>query len=222
MDAAAQDRTARRDSVFRAREIRRLNPLYGMFVGIMKLLLPTAATLLIVLVAVWPQLDEQNRRFRIGPAEIDRDAARNLNMVNARYTGVDDERRPFTVTADAANQKAADSPLIELAQPKADIVMEDGSWLALTARDGIYDKNLQVLQLTGAVNLFHDKGYEFRTDSATFDLKVGDAHGVDPVQGQGPFGELAAQGFVIYNRGQRVVFTGKAKLTLKPEAMEKP
>ena len=222
MDAAAPDETTRRDSVFRAREIRRLNPLYGVFVGVMKLLLPTVATLLIVLVAVWPQLDEQNRRFRIGPAEIDRDAARNLNMVNARYTGVDDERRPFTVTADAANQKAANSPLIALAMPKADIVMEDGSWLALTAQDGIYDKDVQVLQLTGEVNLYHDKGYEFRTDSATFDLKAGDAHGVDPVAGQGPFGQLNAEGFVIYNRGARVVFTGKAKLILQPDAMEKP
>ncbi|MGE4221326.1 MAG: LPS export ABC transporter periplasmic protein LptC, partial [Alphaproteobacteria bacterium] len=123
--------------------------------------------------------------------------------------------------ADSANQKAADSPLIELAQPKADIVMEDGSWLALTARKGLYDKNVQVLQLTGAVNLFHDKGYEFRTESATFDLKAGDAHGVDPVQGQGPFGQLDAQGFVIYNRGERVVFTGKSKLVLQPEALEK-
>src|SRR5690606_16376386 len=153
---------------------------------------------------------------------IDKDAARNLNMINARYTGVDDNRRPFTVTASSANQEDANSPLIALAQPKADIILEDGSWLALTASDGLYNKSTNMLELTGEVNLFHDEGYEFHTPSATFDLKAGDAHGVEPVAGQGPFGQLDAQGFVIHDRGQRVVFTGKSKLVLYPDRMEKP
>src|SRR3546814_17793176 len=54
-------------------------------------------------------LSEQNRRFSIGPARIDKDAAKNLTMVNARYTGVDELGRPFSLTAHNARQENARS-----------------------------------------------------------------------------------------------------------------
>ncbi len=214
MDATAEDTPARGSLTYVARRVERLSPTYGRFVTFMKLLLPTVATALVVLVLVWPQLAEQDRRFRIGVARIDKDAAENLSMINARYTGVDERRRPFAVTADAARQTGSDSPVVLLTQPKADIVLENGSWVALTAESGVYNRNTQILELTGAVNLFHDKGYEFRTTSAVFDLGAGDAIGTEPVEGQGPFGHIAAEGFVIRNRGERIEFTGRSRVVL--------
>ena len=59
-------------------------------------------------------------------------AAENLRMVKARYTGVDRSKRPFSITAEEAEQANPNSPIIELIQPKADIVMENGM-IAVTA-----------------------------------------------------------------------------------------
>src|SRR3546814_9872677 len=80
-----------------------------------------------------------------------------LTMVNARYTGVDELGRPFTLTANNARQENASTQAVDLEQPKADIVLEDGSWVALTATEGVYYRDKQTLKLTGAVNLFQEK-----------------------------------------------------------------
>ncbi len=200
------------------RERPRYSPVYGRFVGVAKILLPTIATALIVIVIVWPKLSEQQDRFALGSAKIDRSEAENLRMLNARFTGVDASRRPFTLTADSADQSDAKSPEIALEAPKADILLGNGAWVALTATSGNFNRDRQLLELTGNVNLFHDSGYEFRTESAVFDLTAGDATGTEPVEGQGPFGHLKAEGFRIHNRGERIEFIGKSKLTINPEA----
>lgn len=188
--------------------------LHGHFVGLMKVLLPTVATALLLAVVVWPQLDEQSKVFQIGYARIDKGAAENLRMVNARYTGVDRARRPFSVTAESAEQANPDSPKVELLQPKADILMQDGSWIAMTAELGNFNRATQMLELSGTVNLFHDKGYEFRTTSAVLDLRAGDAIGTEPVHGQGSFGHIQAEGFTVHNRGERIEFNGKSRVIL--------
>lgn len=216
MNTAAAASTRRRVALT-ARRTQRASRLYGHFVGLMKVLLPTVATALLLIVVIWPQLEEQDDRFKIGLAKIDKSAAENLRMVKARYTGVDRAKRPFAITAESAEQTDPDSPMIELLQPKADILMQDGSWIAVTAELGNYNRATQFLELAGTVNLFHDKGYEFRTTSAVLDLRAGDAIGTEPVHGQGPFGHLQAEGFIIRNRGERVEFHGKSRMILLNE-----
>lgn len=197
-----------------ARRTQRAGRMYGHFVGFMKVLLPTVATALLLIVVIWPQLNEQSDRFQIGFAKIDKSAAENLRMKNARYTGVDRSKRPFSITAEEAEQADPKSPVIELLQPKADIVMADGSWIAVTAELGNYNRATQFLELLGTVNLFHDKGYEFRTTSAVLDLRAGDAIGTEPVHGQGPFGHIQAESFIVRNRGERIEFHGNAQVIL--------
>ncbi len=200
------------------RERPRYSPLYGRFVGFIKILLPTIATALIVIVVLWPGLNEKQNPFKLEPNKINSTDAEKLRMVNARFNGVDASKQPFSLTADSADQTSADSPDISLVAPKADILMSNGGWVALTATNGNFNRDQQILELAGNVNLFHDSGYEFHTESAVFDLTAGDATGTEPVEGQGPFGHLRAEGFRIYNRGERVEFTGKAKLTILPNA----
>lgn len=47
---------------FSKRRSTQLSPIYGRFVGFMRILLPTIATALIVLVVLWPQLSDQQQR----------------------------------------------------------------------------------------------------------------------------------------------------------------
>jgi lipopolysaccharide export system protein LptC len=47
------------------------------------------------------------------------------------------------------------------------------------------------------------------------DIKAGDAEGDEPVAAQGPFGTLTAEGFRLRDRGQVVIFTGRARAVLE-------
>jgi len=188
---------------------------YSAFVWSMKIALPAVALLLILMVGVWPQLNRDDDRFQVGLAEISPEDARDLRMIRPRYQGIDARGQPFVITADSAIKKDPDDDLVELQSPQADVTLEDGTWIALKAELGAFREGLQLIELSGGVNVFHDDGYEFRTEHARVHIEKGYAEGYAPVVGHGPFGEIHSQGFQILDKGQRVVFLGKTNLVLR-------
>ena len=191
---------------------------YSMFVGTMKVILPAMAVALILLVVAWPQFSANKENFRIGISQLGFGRPENLSMLNARFDGLDDRDRPFTITSDVATQSRDDENLIDLELPKGDMTLSDGAWLAVTARAGRYDRKKRLLDLNGAVSLFHDKGFELRTEAARIDLVDASAEGNMPVRGQGTFGQIESEGFRVLDRGRRIIFTGRSRLTLLPSA----
>lgn len=189
---------------------------YSRFVSLMKFLLPAVAAVLIGLVALWPHLQPQDSRFRIGFSGLKAREAEDPSMVNARYIGTDNGGQPYSITSDLAKNLVEGTNSVELEMPKADITLDDGSWLVMTADTGIYTGSTKKLKLMGAVNLFHDSGYEFHTEEMDIDLEKGIASSDQPVQGQGPFGEIEAEGFLLEDKGKVITFTGKAKMVLYP------
>ena len=189
---------------------------YTRFVGLMKLLLPLVAGILVALVVVWPQVEDKVKGFRLGFSGIGAGETSGQRMINARFTGSDDANRPYTITAEAAVQSPDRDDLVELEFPKADITLPDGAWLALAAQSGVFLKTRQTLELSGDVNLFHDSGYEIHTARAHIDMKRGTASGDAAVAGQGPLGTVKSEGFRLLDRGRRILFTGKARLVLFP------
>lgn len=194
---------------------------YSHFVGLMKFGLPAAAAAMIGLIALWPHLTFDND-FRIGflSALKVRDLE-NLTLVRARYLGTDEKNRPYTVTAEMATQANPKSDLVTLSAPAADITLEDGTWVALTAKTGELHQKSRSLDLIGQVSIFHDDGYSFRTESVRIDLAAGTAIGDEEIIGYGPMGRIEASGIRVLDKGRRVVFTGKARLVILPGADER-
>lgn len=196
---------------------------YSRFVSMMKVVLPAVAVVLVAAVALWPQLRDMGEDgFALSFADIGREIGRTQRLVNARYYSTDADDQPYTITADVAEETEPGSPLLRLDNPKADITLEDGAWVMLGANNGLYSQADGLLDLTGEVNLFHDAGYEMHTSAATLDVEAGEAHGDRPVRGQGPFGELEAEGFRLTDAGKRIYFTGKARLLLHPSSGKTP
>ncbi|RDD61529.1 LPS export ABC transporter periplasmic protein LptC [Ferruginivarius sediminum] len=193
---------------------------YSLFVGTLKVVLPALAVAMVLLVIVWPQFAPDESSFRVGISDLSPDQADNLSMLNARFRGRDEQNRPFSIVADQATQAKSGADLIKLQQPKADITLQDGAWLALTADDGQYWRETQKLHLSGNVSLFHDRGFEMHTSAADIDLKANRAQSDRPVQGQGPTGNLEAEGFRLEDGGKRIFFTGKSKLTVYENGLE--
>lgn len=193
---------------------------HSRFVQRTKWALPTLAVALLGLVALWPQLESLIEHVRFTVPRIDMSEARRLRMVQPRYTGVDREKRPYVLTADAAMQIPRSDDLITLDGPKADLTTNSGNWIELSGDAGTYQSQPQLLDLYGHVVLYQDRGNEFHTDSAHIDVLNGTAEGHDAIEGSGPFGHITAQGFTMYNRGDVIVFNGKTNLVLLPRAKE--
>ncbi len=176
-----------------------------------KWLLPAAALALLTIIAIWPEFDRATERARISfrriAAEIE-----GATMVEPRYRGVDQRDRPYTVTAERARQSSQDR--IDMVAPKADITMEDGRWLMLQSRKGVYIQSTAQVDLSDNVILYRDDGTTMTTASASVDLKAGAAASDDPVHVEGPFGTIDAQGFTVTDKGAALNFTGPATAVL--------
>ena len=195
---------------------------YSRFVYTTKLALPAIACALLLVVAAWPQLEAVFEAVRFPVPRIDLSEARDLHMAKARYTGIDRQNRPFTVTAEMARQKPDLNGLVTLDRPKGDLTTTAGNWLELSASSGLYQPQPQLLDLFGEVALFQDKGNEFHSTTAHIDMAAGTAEGDDPMTGQGPFGSVTADGFRILDRGDTIIFKGHAKLEIEPRATQNP
>ena len=104
---------------------------------------------------------------------------------------------------------------MSLEGPRAEMMMHAGAVVVMTAATAIYQPQAQLLDLFDDVTLVHQNGTRFLTKSAHVDVAANTAEGHDPVSGHGPSGDIAAQGFKILDKGDRVIFTGEANLVLK-------
>jgi lipopolysaccharide export system protein LptC len=176
-----------------------------------KWLLPAAALALLTTVAVWPEMERDATQATMAARTVATEV-QGGQMVQARYHGVDDRGRPFTLTAAIARQ--LDPTLIALTSPKGDITLENGTWLMLQSKRGTYVQRQNQLDLRDDVVLYRDDGTTMTTASAAIDLKNGAAAGSDPVHAEGPFGTLDSQGFTVLDKGAIIQFTGSSHVLL--------
>ena len=187
----------------------------------MRYALPLVAVLLLGLIVIWPLMTGREEGFRITYSEMT-DVDGTLKMVNARYIGTDERNQPFTVTATEASQPEPNSSVVLLREIAADIFMteEADAWYALTAAEGVYEREQKLLDLAGQVTLYSDAGHELVTETAHIDLGLGIAEGDQPVQAQGPLGLLNAGNFRLIDRGETMYFGNRVKLVVFPGARE--
>jgi lipopolysaccharide export system protein LptC len=193
---------------------------HSLLVGTMKVMLPALAAAIVLVLIAWPQLVSDERDFRISVSELASDEVDNLTMINPRYQSRDAENRPFTVIAERAVQESSGADEVELSAPEAEMTLNDGSWVTVTAEHGLYDREREYLQLNNGVQLFHDRGFQFETPQAKVDLQAGTAQSDTPVTGHGPEGQIDAQGFRVLDKGGRIIFTGRSKLVIRESALE--
>jgi lipopolysaccharide export system protein LptC len=182
-----------------------------LFVGLAKRLLPLVAVGLLALVALWPEFSSDLERGRF-TYRLGANAPEGGALTQPRYSGVDQEGRPFTITASMARQVGQERT--NLTDPKGDITLGADSWLMVQASQGVYMQRTSELDLSGNVTLYRDDGTTLQTDTAVVDLHAGAASSGDKVHVEGPFGTLDAQGFTVLDRGAVVQFAGPGRLVL--------
>ena len=194
--------------------------IYSGFVGLMRYLIPAMAAALLALVVGWPLISGGQEGLHV-PLSDDADIDSRLMMVNASYRGTDAKNRPFAIRGEEAFQPENDSPIVHLSGIEADIFADQArsQMLTMTANEGLYQRDAELLDLEGDVTVRSDAGHEFRTASAHIDLPAGIARGDEPVSGKGPHGLLEAGSFALLERGQVMTFGDRVRMTVFPRTV---
>ncbi len=182
---------------------------YNRAIGILRWALPALVFLGLAVLVIWPMVGAQKLSAVIA------ENIPNLVIENLQLKGLDAKNQPYSLTAARALQVKDLKNVIELEQPKGDIALSDGAWIAGQAQTGRYDQVKKSLWLGGNVNIHHDGGYEFTTNEAHVDMNENAAWGEKPVLIQGSFGEIRGEGFRVTNKGNTMVITGPAKALLQ-------
>ncbi|MDD3371231.1 MAG: LPS export ABC transporter periplasmic protein LptC [Alphaproteobacteria bacterium] len=179
------------------------------FVSKLKIWLPILAVGIVILLFVSPSLR---------PSFSVPDIAKNipdLVIDNLHYSGVDEKNQPYTLRAAQATKPSTLTGIYDLTKPEGEIALQSGAWIDSKADYGRYDETAKKLWLGGNVQIFHNKGYQFRTDEAQIDLNTSDAWGSKNVLIQGNFGTIRGKGFRFMDSGHTFVVDGPAKAVLE-------
>jgi len=181
------------------RRFSRFGRAYSRFVALSKFVLPALALGLVAVIAAWPSLINAPSLFKKPEGNLS-------EIVNPKYLSVDDRKQPYSLTAERADQSGEFPGLTALTKPEADMFDQSGAWVVVTAEKGWYDRSTGVVRMVTNVHVLRDDGGEFTTDEAYSDVRKGDSWGDRRVVGQGPSGEIDADGFRLTEHGKNVVF----------------
>lgn len=166
---------------------------YTRFVRIMKVMLPITALSLIVLVVVYSTARETGT-ISITPQELN-ELTHDRELVAPRLSGTDGRGQPFSVTAKGASLQPGKTRRMTIDEVKADITMQDKSWVQVGAVEGVLDVEGKTLDLNKTINIYSDRGYECHTETARYDFGKGLLKGEHPISCQGPLGLITGQRF---------------------------
>ena len=177
-----------------------------------KFLLPAGALLLLASLALWPEFDnaKDNARVFMRGFNGQVDGAR---VANARYNGMDQRGRPFTITAATATS-GNEQERVDLTSPFGDMRLENNTWLMVRARRGVFMRKAEQLDLSGDVVLYRDDGTTMTTQSANVEIRAGAASGAETTHVEGPFGTIDSTGFTTLDKGTAIQFWGPATANL--------
>lgn len=188
---------------------------YSRHVDFLRWLLPVIVIVGLGILIFWPMW-QANRISTVMVENVP-----NLMVENLNLTGVDEQGQAYALTADRALQGATTKNIVDLEKPDGELTLTNGAWVAARADKGRLDQNDKKLWLGGHVEIFHDAGYRFTSESMNVDIPKSAAWGDQPVLIQGDFGEVKGTGFRFLDGGHVLIIKGPATARLNLQRMGK-
>jgi lipopolysaccharide export system protein LptC len=144
-----------------------------------------------------------------------------IRVDKAMYRGQDNAGRPFSLTAGNAVQSSSDTPVVQMNDLVARLLLTDGP-AELTASKGDYNFDTSRVAVPGQVNFTAADGYRMTTSNVGIDLTSRRVAGDGGVTGAVPTGTFSAQK-ISADLGERTVtLEGNARLRMTPGKIRMP
>jgi lipopolysaccharide export system protein LptC len=144
-----------------------------------------------------------------------------MSVDNALYRGQDDTGRPFTLTAGEAVQQSSQEGIVRMRNLVASLLLNDGP-ARLSAGEGEYDINAEVVSIPGTIRLEAADGYSLLARNVALDLEARKISGDDGVAGAVPAGTFSADRLRVDLTERTVALDGNARLSMTPGKLRVP
>jgi lipopolysaccharide export system protein LptC len=159
-------------------------------IRIAKIALPSAVGVLVAVLALAPLEKNGDVSFILDKKKV-ATAPERMRADTARYTGEDDQGRPFVILAQSAIQRSSNVPIMDISGMMARLQLKDGPGFVV-ANHARYDVDTQQAAVVGPVQATAPDGYKLVTSNVTLDLKQKQITGSNGVQGQMRLGDFTA------------------------------
>lgn len=190
------------------------------YVRLAKLLLPSAAAVLIGVLLLFPSLKQDARDFKLDITRPRAGELEKLHVENTVFYITDKDNKVNNFTATHIDETEPGSKLIKLTQPEGLLPVNDTNWADIKAPIGYFNQNTNLLHLLEQVDLFYSEDMTVSTTEAFYDFTTGRGYGNKPVHAQGYFGDLKAQGFEFLSKEDILIFTGHNDIIVKEESLK--
>jgi len=177
---------------------------------ILRLVLPAAIMVLIVLLAFAPLTIGRDISFVLSKDRVDL-ARERMRISAATYRGQDSKGQPFTLNAASAIQVSSKDPVVKLQTLAAQIQLKDGP-ARVDAGHGRYDMNKQTVAIDGPVRFRSADGYRIDTRDVDIDLNSRTASSKGAVTGSMNVGTFSGDHFTADLNQRVIVLQGRARL----------
>jgi lipopolysaccharide export system protein LptC len=137
-----------------------------------------------------------------------------ITMELPRIAGFTRDSRAYELTAETAVQDITAPDVIELANLRAKMELQDKDVVQLSAKGGTYNTKGDKVILRDQIVVTSAQGYSARLREAAVDMKKGDVVSEQPVEVTLPSGLLKANRLEITNSGEMIRFDRGVVLTL--------
>jgi len=137
-------------------------------------------------------------------------------LVEPVFVGLNNKEKPFKVSASKATRYKETSDTFYLENPIGEITFGKEKYF-LSGKNGVYEKNIQKLKINGDVRFKNLSDLNFSTTEVFFDFKDQVLFGDKTVRGIKNNSTIVSQGIKIFNKENKIIFTGKTKLLLANE-----
>ncbi|MEE2694846.1 MAG: LPS export ABC transporter periplasmic protein LptC [Pseudomonadota bacterium] len=138
----------------------------------------------------------------------------NQVLLKPTFMGIDKKKQPFIVTASKATRYKSSPDIFNLEEPVGEIISGKEKYF-ISGKVGVFDKRIQQLKVEGNVEFNDGDSLVFNTSEVYFDFKKELLFGKKKVEGKKKNSLIISEGLKIFNRENKIIFTGKTKLTLK-------
>lgn len=179
-------------------------------IAALRLVLPAAIVILIVLLALAPLTVGRDISFVLSKDRVDV-ARERMQVTAATYRGQDSKGQPFTLNAASAVQASSRDPVVRLSRLSAQIRLKDGP-ARLDAGEGRYDMDKERVAIVGPVKFQSADGYRIETRDVDIDLKTRTAVSNGRVDGRMNIGTFSADHLTADLNQRVIVLQGRARL----------